>query len=385
MQALYAQAKQQAERLEAEVTLAKSGAATAAFEAASSSEAGGVPESNPAARWRGRGLPPLSPRGHGSSSAGSTQGLPLQAPSPPPMRAGAAKALVAATAGARGVAGLAQLFEQHPHDPDLLARAARAVKDLCASSTARDGQRSGSSGQAAPVDPGAVARVAVGASGLCGLLCAAMAAHPTHLALQREGCRAAGNASFGSDANRRRLGAAGGCACVVASLRVSAGAAHDAELGAAACAALCNLAHGGSGNGELLERAGAAGAVCAGMRAWPLDARVQKQACWALLTLAASDPLAAQARKAGGAAALVAALVNCPRDAAVQHFGCWALANLTWDSGGGAPGRGAAGGAAADARAQGAEEVCRAAARRFPNHPGVVEKASLALEHMGAV
>jgi hypothetical protein len=39
---------------------------------------------------------------------------------------------------------------------------------------------------------------------------------------------------------------------------------------------------------------------------------------------------------------------------------------------------------AADARAQGAEEVCRAAARRFPNHPGVVEKASLALETMSS-
>jgi hypothetical protein len=38
----------------------------------------------------------------------------------------------------------------------------------------------------------------------------------------------------------------------------------------------------------------------------------------------------------------------------------------------------------ADARAQGAEEVCRAAARRFPNHPGVVEKASLALENMAS-
>jgi hypothetical protein len=266
-----------------------------------------------------------------------------------------------------------------------LARAARAVKDLCASRNPSGGQRSGS-GKAAPADPGAVARSAVGDSGLCGLLCAAMAAHPRHLALQREGCRAIGNASFGSDANRRLLGAAGGCACVVASLRLSVGAAQDSALCAAACSALCNLAHGGSGNGHgaLLERAGAAGAVCAGMRAWAGDARVQKQACWALLTLAACDALAAQTHAAGGAAALVAALVNCPSDAAVQHFGCWALANLTWDGGGATAGRGGLGSVAADARAQGAEEVCRAAARRFPNHPGVVEKASLALENMGS-
>jgi len=77
---------------------------------------------------------------------------------------------------------------------------------------------------------------------------------------------------------------------------------------------------------------------------------------------------------AGGGAALVAAMVNCPDDPSVQHFGCWALANLAWQGSGAASAR--------QVGAQGAAEVCRAAARRFPRHAGVVEKAHLALERL---
>jgi len=412
--AAHAQSQERVESLELELNLAKVNAAAALAEleaaksngngsrSSSGSVAGGVPESDPSSGANWRASQQKRPGSSSSNSNGEDSLPPINtarhppdasAP-PPPMRSGAAKALVAATVNARGVGGLAQLFVEHSHDADLLARVARALKDLCAgSSDSKNDSRSSSSsssGMTPPPDSGAAARAAARASGLCRLLCSALAAHAEHLALQRDGCRTLGNLSFGSNANRRDIGAAGGCRCVVAALRWSVRTA-ESDLCAVACSALCNLAHGDAedhGNRELLEQAGAAAAVCDGMRTWTSDARVQKQACWALLTLAASDSLAVQTYEAGGVAALVAALVNCPSDAAVQHFGCWALANLTWNSDAGAGNsndKSSTRQVITEARAQGAAEVCRVAARRFPKHPGVVEKASLVLDNIGAL
>lgn len=400
VQAAYAKSQERVDFLELELNLAKVNAAAAVAELEAVKSSGNssndtgvnsVPESNPSeTAWRASQLSRPGSRGSNINN----EALPpitsarlasdLESAHPPPMRSGAAKALVAATVNARGVAGLAQLLVEHQHDADLLARVARSLKDLCAGSSSSADNSSGA------VDSGAAARAAARSSGVCRLLCSALAAHAEHVALQRDGCRALGNLSFGSNANRRDIGAAGGCACVVAALRLSVRAV-DADLCAVACSALCNLAHGDAedhGNRALLEKAGAGGAVCEGMRAWASDARVQKQACWALLTLAASDGLVVQTCEAGGVAALVAALVNCPSDAAVQHFGCWALANLTWTSGvdaGDSSSSTTSRQAIAETRAQGAAEVCRAAARRFPKHPGVVEKASLVLENIGII
>jgi hypothetical protein len=121
-------------------------------------------------------------------------------------------------------------------------------------------------------------------------------------------------------------------------------------------------------------------------------------------------------------------MVNHPSDASLQHFGCWAIANLAIGRTGALEAAAAAAAAAAAtatttsevggkgefssssssssssglglaavrSRAretaaavalkgrQGAVEVCKAALRRFPRHPGIAEKSRLALEKLQA-
>ena len=119
------------------------------------------------------------------------------------------------------------------------------------------------------------------------------------------------------------------------------------------------------------------------MGRFPGDLAVQRQGCWALLTLAASDDGADAVLAAGGAGAVVAAMVNCPSDAAVQHFGCWAVANLAFcprPEASGGPEHENGGERAAALRSEGAAEVCAAALKKFPRHAGIAEKGALALE-----
>ena len=100
--------------------------------------------------------------------------------------------------------------------------------------------------------------------------------------------------------------------------------------------------------------------------------QVQRQACWALLTLAASDRTAGDVARKGGVKAIVAAMVNFTADPSVQHFGCWALANITW----------AHEKVRTTAKNEGAAEVIAAAINRFPRHAGIVEKGRLALTQL---
>ena len=105
------------------------------------------------------------------------------------------------------------------------------------------------------------------------------------------------------------------------------------------------------------------------MQAWAAEPKLQRQACWSLLTLAASDTAAADITRKGGVSAIIAAMTNCSDDASVQHFGCWSLANLAWDLNA----------VRLTARAQGGVEVIQTALRRFPRHAGIAEKGRLAL------
>jgi hypothetical protein len=76
------------------------------------------------------------------------------------------------------------------------------------------------------------------------------------------------------------------------------------------------------------------------------SAKLQRQACWALLTVAGSDDIARAMSEFPIAAAIVTAMVQhryvvesgecfmhfvtsiCRGDAGVQQFGCWAINNL---------------------------------------------------------
>ena len=115
-------------------------------------------------------------------------------------------------------------------------------------------------------------------------------------------------------------------------------------------------------------------ALLASMAAFPAVCLLQRQACWLMLTLAASNAVVEAIIASGGVGALLAAMVNCPRDASVQHFGLWALTNLGW----------ADAKARAHVRQQGAVEACRAAIEQFPKPRGVVEKANLCILQLAA-
>ena len=197
-----------------------------------------------------------------------------------------------------------------------------------------------------------------------------------------------------------------------------------------------NLAHNSPPNRSKLQEAGMVDAALCAMRAAPADARLQRAACWSLLTLAASDAAAREVSEKGGIAAVVAAMTNCSESDSVQHFGCWAIANVAWVASSTANDHPAATkgpaaepsssfssavpwssrlspapapsgslrfaspfsekqpprraskrqsagtSAAAAARAQGAADACRIAARKFPHHGGIAEKAALALEKL---
>ncbi|CAM9187285.1 unnamed protein product, partial [Ectocarpus sp. 13 AM-2016] len=66
------------------------------------------------------------------------------------------------------------------------------------------------------------------------------------------------------------------------------------------------------------------------MQAFPGHSKLQRQACWALLTLAANDEISRVIASEGGVGAIIAAMINNADDTSVQHFGCWALANVGW-------------------------------------------------------
>mmetsp|Transcript_39830 Transcript_39830/g.68720 ORF Transcript_39830/g.68720 Transcript_39830/m.68720 type:complete len:113 (-) Transcript_39830:78-416(-) len=106
------------------------------------------------------------------------------------------------------------------------------------------------------------------------------------------------------------------------------------------------------------------------MHNYPGDAKLQRQACWALLTLAGSEDGCHRIASGGGVDAILGALERHQGDAAVAHFGCWALANVAW-------GREDV---QESVRQAGAPEIVRAALARHAGDRGVMEKAQLALD-----
>ena len=73
---------------------------------------------------------------------------------------------------------------------------------------------------------------------------------------------------------------------------------------------------------------GVLGALLASMAAFPGVCLLQRQACWLMLTLAASAR-SSKIIASGGVGALLAAMVNCPRPGG-SALGLWAITNLGW-------------------------------------------------------
>ncbi len=58
------------------------------------------------------------------------------------------------------------------------------------------------------------------------------------------------------------------------------------------------------------------------------SAKLQRQACWAVLSLCGTDEISRNIAQHGGDSAILNAMLYHRHDAGVQQFGCWALSNL---------------------------------------------------------
>mmetsp|Transcript_16492 Transcript_16492/g.24827 ORF Transcript_16492/g.24827 Transcript_16492/m.24827 type:complete len:194 (+) Transcript_16492:265-846(+) len=96
-----------------------------------------------------------------------------------------------------------------------------------------------------------------------------------------------------------------------------------------ACTALTNLAHNSADNRGRFQEAGGVDALLVAMAAHrTTSAKIQRQACWAILTLAGSDGVSREIVSQGGDEKIMTAMVLHKNDAGVQQFGCWAISNL---------------------------------------------------------
>jgi hypothetical protein len=178
-----------------------------------------------------------------------------------------------------------------------------------------------------------------------------------------------GALAYGSDAVRRRVGERGVMQAIAAALKDFF--AEDLVV-LHALTALTNLSHNSPDNRHrFLEAAGMA-ALSAVMDQHIQSPKVQRQGCWAILTLAGSDDTGTLVAQAGGGTLVVNAMLSHRLEAGVQQFGLWAICNMAL-SGGDVTRR---------LRKGGCLEVCRIA---LETHPGDAEVVRQARQMMGAL
>lgn len=131
--------------------------------------------------------------------------------------------------------------------------------------------------------------------------------------------------AYGNDKLRRRAGEEGIMALIVASMETFA---TDETVQLYAFTAVTNLTHNSFENRMRFIEAKGIEAIVAIMDLHLVSEKIQKQACWAVLTLAAEDKVSADMVTKGIPAALANALVSHKADAGVQQFACLAFSNL---------------------------------------------------------
>ena len=129
---------------------------------------------------------------------------------------------------------------------------------------------------------------AIRESGAVELLVAAMAAHPEHDLIQRNGCYALAGIAEGRPADKRRVAEAGGADAVVAALCGEYPESSGHYIRQWGCCALAALAQGSPEHAALVGAAGGVEAVMAAMARNPRDQQVQLYGSWALENTAAA-------------------------------------------------------------------------------------------------
>lgn len=260
-----------------------------------------------------------------------------------------AKLLVKHTADSGGMLALAQLFCEKWVDQDVVWRCARALRPLVTPDNNAQLCHLG-------VDIAAVdALQHHGGEGL---------AMPQSQVMQLLGALA-----YGSDLCRRRAGERGALAAIAAALSELA---DDEACVLHGLTAITNLSHNSNDNRHRFLDTGGMSALVHAADEHISSVKVQRQACWALLTLAGADDTGRLVAQAGGGTTAVKAMLQHRNEPGVQQFGLWALCNMAL----------AGGDVTRRLRKGGALEVCRIA---IETHPGDKEVIRQARQMMGVL
>ena len=140
--------------------------------------------------------------------------------------------------------------------------------------------------------------------------------------------RVLGNLSFGNDDNRSRIG--NSCLDII----LTSMSLHPSRPGflGASMSSLSNACHGCRVNMRSLSSKGGLSGILDAMERHLGNARLQKQACWAILTASGDPKLARRAESDGCVGALLAAMVNFPSDSEISHYALWGLLNISLGS-----------------------------------------------------
>jgi len=95
---------------------------------------------------------------------------------------------------------------------------------------------------------------------------------------------------------------------------------------------LTNCAHGNDANKRLIAVKGGFSCILDAMEGHLGVEKLQRQACWATLTVAGEERSARRAASDGAVGAILAAMVNFGDYRDVQLFGIWALINISLGS-----------------------------------------------------
>ena len=179
-----------------------------------------------------------------------------------------------------------------------------------------------------------------------------------------------GALAFGDDLVRRRAGENGAMDMVIYAME-HYGIADEKVL-LHCLTTITNLAHNSQDNRHRFLDANGLEILTDAMEVQINSPKVQRQGCWALLTLAGSDETARLVAQGGGSRTLmtlVKALLQHPNDGGVQQFGLWAASNMAL----------AGGDISRRLKKAGMAEICRIAIETHPHDSEVIRQARHAI------
>lgn len=143
--------------------------------------------------------------------------------------------------------------------------------------------------------------------------------------LQGQVARLIGTLSFGNDVFRRKIGEKEVMKYLCLALRNHI---TDETVLLHSTTAITNLTHGSKENRSRFEEVGGVPILIQVMQNNLQSAKLQRQCCWAILTLSGSDDIAKMISDSNGDLAIMEAMISHRFDSGVQQYGCWALSNL---------------------------------------------------------